>query len=143
MGSEEGGGGRGILPSEEEGKLVKGGVMAGYLEGEPDKTLQDARFVIGDFVCCAIFKPGEDGGVVGVPRGVGNGRGRGEFGGGRGGYGGGFGRGRGGGGRGGGGMFNGDSGRLGGEGVPAGEWRRGERVPEGPGGYGRARGRGY
>ena len=136
IGSEEGG--RGLLPTEDEEKLVPNGIMAGLLEGEPDKTLQDARFVIGDYISCAIFPPLADGAVAPPPgRGVGVGRGRADYGPGRG-YGGGF-RGRGG--MRGGGMFNGD--RLGGEGVPAGEWRRGERVPEGPGGYSRGRGRGY
>ncbi|KAI6712230.1 sin3-associated polypeptide Sap18 [Diplocarpon mali] len=43
-------GGPGILPDEEEAAIVKGGQMAGALGGEPDKTLQDARFVIGDYV---------------------------------------------------------------------------------------------
>ncbi|KAL2038900.1 hypothetical protein N7G274_008422 [Stereocaulon virgatum] len=136
IGSEEGG--RGLLPTEDEEKLVPNGIMAGLLEGAPDKTLQDARFVIGDYISCAIFPPLADGAVAPPPgRGVVAGRGRADYGPGRA-YGGGF-RGRGG--MRGGGMFNGD--RLGGEGVPAGEWRRGERVPEGPGGYGRGRGRAY
>ncbi len=137
--------GRGTLPSEDVEKVVRDGVMSGRLEGEPDKTLQEARFVIGDFISCAVFAPGPDGSVA---AGYG-GRGRGEFGG-RGGGGGGRGyggesgggfRGRGrGGGFGGG--FNG-VGRVGDGGLPVGEWRRGERVPEGRGGYGRGRGRGY
>lgn len=136
VGSEDGG--RGLLPTEEEEKLVPNGVMAGVLEGEPDKTLQDARFVIGDYISCAIFTPLADGAVAPPPS-AGAGRGRGMFNDGAGrGYGGGF-RGRGGP-RGG--TFNGD--RIGGEGVPSGEWRRGERLPEGHGGFrGRGRGRGY
>jgi len=134
VGSEDGG--RGLLPTEDEEKLVPSGVMAGILEGEPDKTLQDARFVIGDYISCAVFPPLADGAVAPPPS-VGAGRGRGGYGDGppRG-YGGGF-RGRGG--PRGGGMFNGD--RIGGEGVPSGEWRRGERVPDGF--RGRGRGRGY
>lgn len=114
--------------------------MAGRLGGEPEKTLQEARFVVGDWVCCAVF---EAGGGGEVPRVVGRGSveyGRGGgFGGMReNGFSGGYGRGRGRGGRGG---FQ--EGRLGGEGVPAGEWRRGERVPEGGRGFGRGRGRGF
>lgn len=139
IGSEEGE--RGLLPTEEEEKLVPSGVMAGVLEGEPDKTLQDARFVIGDYISCAVFPPLADGAVAPPPSG-GVGRGRGAYADGPGrGYGGGF-RGRGGGVMRGGGLFDGD--RIGGEGVPSGEWRRGERVPDGPGGFrGRGRGRGY
>lgn len=138
------------LPTEEEEEVVRGGVMAGELGGEPEKTLQEARFVIGDFVDCAVLVPGE-GGRVAAPlrRGVEIG------GGGRGGYvrgrengyaGGGYGgRGRGGGGRGGYGGAGGGlgPGRLGGEGVPSGEWRRGESLPDRGYGYGRGRGRGY
>ncbi|TVY93110.1 Histone deacetylase complex subunit, partial [Lachnellula willkommii] len=45
-----GDGGPGILPDEEEAGIVAGGPVAGPLGGEPDKTLQDARFVIGDYV---------------------------------------------------------------------------------------------
>ena len=139
--------GRGVLAGEEVAKaMVRDGVMAGRLEGEPEKTLQEARFVIGDFISCAIFVPGPDGSVASghAGRGAGGRGGRGEFGG-RGGYGGfggengGF-RGRGRGGFGGG--FGG-GGRVGDGGVPQGEWRRGERVPEGRGGYGRGRGGGY
>jgi histone deacetylase complex subunit SAP18 len=109
-----GDGGPGILPSEEA-----------------------ARFVIGDYVSCAIMPPMENGSVAppasGPARG-GFGAGRGDFGRGGGmgprenGYGGFRGRG---GPRGGGGFGQGF--------VPAGEWRRGERLPEGPTG----RGRGY
>ena len=42
------------------------GVMGGRLEGEPEKTLQEARFVIGDFISCAVFAPGADGSVAPV-----------------------------------------------------------------------------
>lgn len=126
-----------------------GGVMGGRLGGTPEKTLQEARFVIGDFISCAIFGPGADGSVAPVHAGrgvVGMRGGRGGDGGRGGGYGGfggengaGF-RGRGRGGFGGG--YSG-AGRVGEGGLPQGEWRRGERVPEGRGGYGRGRGRGY
>ena len=139
-------GGKGMLPSEEEEKVVPGGVMAGPLEGEPEKTLQDARFVIGDFVSCAVVAPGADGAVapplgrVGLARGAGVGAGYGNGFGGRE-----YGRGRGRGGNGG--FAGGFGGRVGGGGgrgeeIPNGEWRRGERVPDGPGGY-RGRGRAY
>jgi len=124
-------------------------VLEGPLEGDSEKTLQDARFVIGDFVCCAILPP-LDGGGVAPPIVGGSGGGRGGYGftGGRGG--GDFGRlqrgdmGGGGGFRGGG---RGGRGGFGQQSVPMGEWRRGERLPEGPaggrgrGGYG-GRGRG-
>ncbi|KAH7418241.1 Sin3 associated polypeptide p18-domain-containing protein [Cadophora sp. MPI-SDFR-AT-0126] len=133
-------GGPGILPDEEEAAIVRGGQMAGRLGGEPEKTLQDARFVIGDYVCCAITPPPENGGAAPPPSGPsrsGYGPGRGEYGGRGGGmgprengFGGGF-RGRGGP-RGGGGFGQGF--------VPNGEWRRGEQVPDGPGG---GRGRGF
>jgi histone deacetylase complex subunit SAP18 len=134
---------------ENGGGSVKAGSVR--LEGDAEKTLRDARFVVGDFVSCAIFPPGKDGSVM--PLGVGTGGGL------RGpamrenGYGGGF-RGREGGGRatfGGGARGRGGAGlsygRLGAEeGVPNGEWRRGERVP-GPEtssrGFGRGRGRDY
>ncbi|KAJ9270009.1 Sin3 associated polypeptide p18-domain-containing protein [Paecilomyces variotii] len=101
------------------------------LEGDDaDKTLQEIRFVIGDYIDCAILPPLEDGSVAppltgrgaapssalgggmrafGPPRENGYGRPRG---GGRGGF----------------------SDRGNGPGVPSGDWRRGERVPEGSGG---------
>ncbi|MCJ1248247.1 hypothetical protein MMC30_005464 [Trapelia coarctata] len=169
VGDDSDGGVGGFLPSSEEEKgYVAGGIMAGRLEGDPGRTLGDARFVIGDWVECAIFAPGADGSVAPAPtastaqsyRGGRTGEfgGR-EFGGGRefAGRGDGFGGGRGGvlggprengfgafrvgrGGRGGGGFV----GNRGDGGVPMGEWRRGERVPEGRGGFGgRGRGRGY
>lgn len=144
--------GGGVYPTEEEEKVVTGGVMSERLGGEPDKTLSEARFVVGDWVCCAIFEAGSDGGVAPPPRVVGRGNveygragggvggGRDGFGGSReNGYGGGY-RGRGRGSSVGGGGFNG---RLGGEGLPSGEWRRGERVPDGFGRGYRGRGRGY
>jgi histone deacetylase complex subunit SAP18 len=138
-----GDGGPGILPDEEESEIVAGGLVAGALGGEPEKTLQDARFQIGDYVSCAVLPPSENGSVAPPPggpptRGFGGDR-RGGLGGdfgSRGGFGGprenGFGfRGRGGP-RGGGNFGQGM--------VPAGEWRRGERVPEGPSGGGGFRG---
>ncbi len=131
------------MPSEEESKVVTSGVMAGPLGEDAEKTLQEARFVIGNFISCAVFAPLADGGVA--PSGVGRG--------GRGGAESGRGRGFGGGWENGGGGFRGrgvmrgpggfNGGRVGDGGVPQGEWRRGERVPEGRGGYARGRGRGY
>jgi histone deacetylase complex subunit SAP18 len=114
---------------------------------EAERTLADAKFVIGDFVDCAVFPPLADGSIApGGPRGSyaggpgsrgmgtsgpppprenGYGRSRG------GGYGLGRGDAFGGGGRGG--DFSGGR-------VPPGEWRRGERLPES--GYGRGFGGG-
>ncbi|KAE9992821.1 hypothetical protein EG327_007590 [Venturia inaequalis] len=108
------------------------------ITSDENKTLADARLVVGDYIDCAILPPLENGDIAPVPRlhavpptqfsGRLNG---GDHGGGR--------RGRGG---------FGDAGRLGGgfggdsRGVPNGEWRRGD-VP--PGGFdrgGRGRGRG-
>lgn len=137
-----GDGGPGVLPDEEEAVIVAGGQMAGSLGGEPEKTLQDVKFVVGDYVSCAILPVQANGGVAphptGPARGGGFGAGRGEYGfGGRGGSmgprenGGGY-RGRGG--------PRGGFGQGMGAGVPNGEWRRGERVPEGPSA---GRGRGY
>ncbi|KAL1634409.1 hypothetical protein SLS58_010697 [Diplodia intermedia] len=37
------------------------------LEGDADKTLADARFVIGDYVSCCILPPGADGSVAAGP----------------------------------------------------------------------------
>lgn len=199
-----GGDGAGIPPSAEEATVVPEGPMAGELFGEPDRTLQEVRFVIGDYVSCAVFPPLANGAVAPAPGpavgsaavggggragagvGGGGGRGEGEYGGSGGGgggrmgreYGGGGGggrlrgeylsrggggggggengyggfRGRGGGGGGAGGGGGGGRGapygggaRFGDGGLPSGEWRRGEKIPEGPGGrgYGRGRGRGY
>ncbi|KAL5333278.1 Sin3 associated polypeptide p18-domain-containing protein [Aspergillus crustosus] len=102
---------------------------------DAEKTLQDAHFVIGDYVDCAILPPLEDGSVapaLGGPRGGGLGVGGGGM---RAfrdnGYGGGARGGRGG--RGG-----GDRGII-----PSGDWRRGERVPEGERGERGERGRGF
>jgi len=138
-------GGPGEAPTEEEKLVVTSGVMAGRVLGSPGKTLQEARFVIGDFVDVAVFAPGADGSVAAPPTGgpARPGRefaGRGGYGSGvngvrderGGGYGGFRGRGRGVG-----------EGRLNGGGVPVGEWRRGEQVPPGGRGWGRGRGRGF
>ncbi|TID17882.1 Histone deacetylase complex subunit SAP18 [Venturia nashicola] len=105
------------------------------ITSDENKTLADARLVVGDYLDCAILPPLENGDIAPVPRiqatppttfsGRSNG---GDYGGrrGRGGF--------------------GDAGRLGGAfggdrgGVPNGEWRRGD-VP--PGGFDRGgRGRG-
>ncbi|KAI9932302.1 hypothetical protein ASPWEDRAFT_68188 [Aspergillus wentii DTO 134E9] len=98
---------------------------------EAEKTLQDVRFVIGDYVDCAILPPLEDGSIA-PPINGGRGPMSGPPGGGmrafrENGFGGRPGRGRG-----------------GDRGVPFGDWRRGERLPEGggrggggPGGPGR------
>ncbi|KAI4161245.1 MAG: hypothetical protein LQ342_005037 [Letrouitia transgressa] len=148
-----GGGGASQLPSEEEkdilGRDGPGGVMKGELGGEPEKTLADARFVVGDFVDVCVVETGPDGGVGRAVRGGGVGggvSGRGGGGGVGGEY---YSRGRENGFRGRGGGRGGFGGGYGGsrEGVPSGEWRRGERVPGPEGGrgygYGRGRGRGY
>ncbi|KAL6706062.1 hypothetical protein ACN47E_006164 [Coniothyrium glycines] len=111
------------------------------LDGDPDRTLADVKFLIGDYIACAVLPPLADGGVPAAPpplsgtsrgppsgpyggRGRENGfGGRGDFGpGGRGGRGGRF-----------------DDRRPSG-GVPSGEWRRGEAPPERELGSGRGRG---
>lgn len=124
------------------------------LEGDDaDKTLGDSRFVIGDFIDCAVFPPLADGSVApGATTGYGARTAN---------YGGGmsggtgppprenvFGRPRGGGGF----MGGGGRGGFGGGGrgdfgrdatIPQGEWRRGERLPDsGYRGYAGGRGRG-
>ena len=140
----DGEGGRGRYVSKEVGSVVvsapgeengDGDGAEWVLGGEDaEKTLEDARFVIGDFVDVAVFPPLGDGSVVG--RGTVMGGARGGFAarengfssrGGRGGGGGGFGGGRG---------RGGDFGPP----IPSGEWRRGERLPDS--GFGRGRGRG-
>ncbi|KAL4806719.1 Sin3 associated polypeptide p18-domain-containing protein [Aspergillus unguis] len=108
---------------EDEASSSRNGAGAGPRTGpfrlqgnDADKTLQEARFVIGDYIDCAILPPLEDGSVApplagsrGPPVGGGmrafrdNG-----FGGGRGGRG----------------------GRGGGERIPPGDWKRGERIPD-------------
>jgi histone deacetylase complex subunit SAP18 len=99
------------------------------LDGEPFKSLGDVKFVIGDYISCAILPPGADGSVAAAPpppsgptrgpplRDGFGGRGRENGFGGRGdvsGYRGGRGGGR----------FDDRSV------VPQGEWRRGEAPPE-------------
>jgi histone deacetylase complex subunit SAP18 len=119
-------GGPGILPDEEEVPIVAGGQVAGVIGGDPEKTLQDARFVIGDYISCAVLPASASGQVAAPPlgpqRGTGFAGGRGDFGG--------RGRENGFGSRGRGGSRGGGFGQ--GASVPTGPWSRGERVPEGP-----------
>jgi histone deacetylase complex subunit SAP18 len=158
--------GPGVLPAyEDEAKLVASGPLAGRVAGEPEVMLKDVRFVIGDYIAVAILPPLGNGNVapmlgpggqntgMGMARGgraVEVGRDQQSFGGGGGkmggarenGFGGGF-RGRG---RAGWGPGLGTGGPRG-VALPSGEWRRGERLPDGPpgvggrGGYGGGRGR--
>lgn len=143
--------------AESEEKMDIGEALK-QLDGEPEKSLGDAKFVIGDYVSCAILPPLADGSVQAAPpppagparggpppRDSYGGRGGRDYANGYGGRGGhdGFGRG---GGRGGG-RFD-DRRDFGG--VPSGEWRRGEAPPEREPGFGwrggreggRGRGRG-
>lgn len=141
--------GRGRYLTKEMGSVVVSapehsngdGNAAIRLEGEDaEKTLEDVKFVIGDYIDCAIFPPLSDGTVVGRgsigprgPRENGYGRVRG------GGYGGQGGRG----GYNSGAPRSGDFGNAGS--FPSGEWRRGERLPDGSGSRGGGKGprRGY
>ncbi|TGJ79789.1 hypothetical protein E0Z10_g8979 [Xylaria hypoxylon] len=118
---------------------------------DPDKTLADARFVVGDYISCAILPPLPDGSVAPASsarmgRGTGAGESRLAVGSApnepsrdrdvpflR------HGHARGGVGKGGYEHFNARGPRSGG--VPAGEWRRGEKLPDGPP-VGRPRNRG-
>jgi histone deacetylase complex subunit SAP18 len=120
LGSVVIGGNAAMLQDEEE---ANGALKPENLEGDSEKTLADARFVIGDYVACTIYPPTADGRVAPMPSGSGRGprepymapRGGGpprENGYGRGG---GY-RGRGG-------------------APPMNDWRRGERPPGPPGGY--------
>ena len=108
------------------------------LEGDAEKTLADARFVIGDYVACTIYPPTSDGRIAPLPSGRGA---RDPYMPPRGGPGpppreNGYGPPRGGGYRGrGGGGFGGAP--------PLGDWRRGERPPSGGGYRGRGGGRPY
>ncbi|KAI5917954.1 Sin3 associated polypeptide p18-domain-containing protein [Camillea tinctor] len=117
--------------------------------GDAHKTLADARFVVGDYISCAILPPQADGSVAPASSArMGRGAGAGEsrvavgraptglagmgMGGGAGrenGYG--YAHGRHGRGRGGGGAAARASAGIG-AGVPMGEWRRGERLPDIP-----------
>ncbi len=156
--------GQGVLPSgnsngsgDESANIVTGGPLAGDLGGEPEKTLQDARFVIGDYVSCAIYPPLPNGAVAPAPASGASVRG---------GAGGsiraaGVASGGGGGSlraepasgdrengfsefrvRGSGRNYARDSALRGSGGVPSGEWRRGERLPDAPSGGPYRRGRG-
>ncbi|KAL9623025.1 MAG: hypothetical protein Q9160_002744 [Pyrenula sp. 1 TL-2023] len=124
-----------VAPSVENGNDNSGSVPLNLRGEDLDKTLHDARFVIGDFIDCAIFPPLSDGAVVPLPRSQaypggsrtgpppprenGYTRGRGGHGGGRGAHGAsGYGR-----------DFGGN--------IPSGEWRRGERLPDTSHGGGR------
>jgi histone deacetylase complex subunit SAP18 len=106
------------------------------LSGEPDKKLQDARFIIGDYITCAVLPPGSDGKVApppppsaGMSRSFGPGPPPRENG-----YGSGYG-----------GRSRGGPREYGiGGGVPSGPWQRGD-IPGAPRtgvGYSRGRGRG-
>ena len=100
---------------------------------EADKPLQDARFIVGDYVECAILPPLEDGSVApalrgasGPPPGPGGGGGMRAF------------RDNGFGGRGRGGPRGGPrGGDRGPPNMPHGDWNRGERLPDGGRGGGR------
>ena len=145
-------GGPGLLPGEGTGleeehssaAVVRAGPMSGRLGGEPEKTLQDARFVIGDFISCAVYPPGVDGEAAPPPPPVARGYriGADTVGGRENGFGAGRYRGRGGG------RYGGREpsyGRLVDQDLLRNDWRRGERLPDGPSGgsrgYSRGRGR--
>ncbi|KAK8182849.1 Sin3 associated polypeptide p18-domain-containing protein [Phyllosticta citribraziliensis] len=127
-----GGGGPGVEEDDVVPPTSRAAAALDRLEGDADKTLADARFVIGDYVSCCILPPGPDGSVATGPPPVPASRGYGpppsrEYGG----------RGR----------ENGFGDRYGAGGYgrrgpgPRGEWRRGE-IPRGePAPYGRGRGR--
>ncbi|OAX85544.1 hypothetical protein ACJ72_00082 [Emergomyces africanus] len=144
-----------VGPSDDTGKGEKDRPANGALKlqgDEADKCLQDFRFVIGDYVDCAVLPPLADGSIApalinrgavanstigGGMRAFGNGPSISRENG--------FGRQRAGGAQGRGGAGFPPSGPAG---VPSGEWRRGERVPEAGGrGFGRgnprSRGRPY
>ncbi|KAI9043956.1 SAP18 family protein [Aspergillus affinis] len=123
---------------EDEGSKKKGGrALPLRLQGhDADKTLQEMRFVIGDYVDCAVLPPLEDGSVA-PPLTVGRGAMSSTVGGGmrafrEPGFG------RSGGGRGGRGGPGGDRGMM-----PMGDWKRGERLPEGGGAGSRGGRRGW
>ena len=59
---------------EMNGGDMKEGGSASFMGGDADKTLADARFVIGDYVACTIYPPGPDGRVAPPPS-IGGGRG--------------------------------------------------------------------
>ncbi|PWY95275.1 hypothetical protein BO94DRAFT_562921 [Aspergillus sclerotioniger CBS 115572] len=102
---------RGSSFEGEEEEKEAGGKGVRIQGHDAERTLQEARFVIGDYVDCAVLPPLEDGSVappVNAGRGMAMGGGMRAF----------PGMGPGGGG-----------GR--GERIPPGDWRRGERLPEG------------
>ncbi|KAI1397070.1 Sin3 associated polypeptide p18-domain-containing protein [Hypoxylon fuscum] len=117
--------GRGLDPDDPDAEKT--------LEADGDKTLNDARFVVGDYISCAVLPPLPDGSVAPstsarMGRGAGAGESRAVVG--RapsGSYGGrerenGHGR-----------PGRGRNTGLGGHGnIPTGEWRRGERLPDPP-----------
>jgi histone deacetylase complex subunit SAP18 len=92
------------------------------------KTLSGARFVVGDYITCAILPPLPDGSVApasSVQREHASGSQRGQNSSGRGGS------------KGNRGGWRDDVGG----GFPMGEWRKGEKLPDAPGGRSRGRGR--
>jgi histone deacetylase complex subunit SAP18 len=139
-----GDGGPGLDPDDPDAEIT-------LEDTDPGKTLGDARFVVGDYISCAILPPLPDGSVApasSARMGRGTGAGESRLAVGRAPYepvirdrnGGAFvrhgrggGGGRGGSGRGGfdGGGYNHRGPRSGG-GVPLGEWRRGEQLPDVP-----------
>ncbi|CAK1361701.1 hypothetical protein CB0940_02956 [Cercospora beticola] len=148
LGSVVIGGGNAELQDDQDEALD----LKDMLEGDAHKTLAGARFVIGDYVACSIYPPGQDGRVQPIPRGPPRDGGYGnrgpppgrENGYGGGGYGREGGYGRGGYGRGGGGSYGPGpyrGGRGGGAPPGDGDWRRGERPPGG--GYDGPRSGGY
>ncbi|KAK5163489.1 uncharacterized protein LTR77_010671 [Saxophila tyrrhenica] len=120
--------------TEDEDEVMGDAKESTVLEGDAEKTLSDARFVIGDYVACTIMPPGADGRVAPMPPPAMSGRGgrdvyaapRGRENG--------YGPPRGG-------SYRGSYGGRGGAAPPMGDWRRGERPPPpvapfGGGGYG-------
>jgi histone deacetylase complex subunit SAP18 len=113
-----------------------------HLTGDAEKTLADARFVIGDYVACTIYPPGPDGRPAPLPPPPGRGS-RDPYVAPRGGppsRENGYGPPRGG-------SYRGSYGGRGGGAPPMSDWRRGERPPApgsyGGGGYRGGRGRPY
>ena len=119
--------GNGYAADGPSSSSARGGLR--FQGDEVDKMLHDVRFVVGDYVDCAVLPPLEDGSVAPA---IGSGRGPG---------GGGFSAGGGmrafrDNGYGGGGRFGRGGGGDRGYGMPSGDWRRGERLPDGGRGYG-------
>lgn len=122
-------------PGTTDPELAEVGGGASRGASNPDKTLGEARFVVGDYISCAILPPLDDGSVApasaarrDVTAGHRESRGGRSSGGGPGFHNreNGFGRG----------SREGRGGRRGGGGpgasMPMGEWRRGERLPDMP-----------